>query len=371
MLLRCLAVLALVGGAVGCGATHGAYTEFKWTAAPAAQGTLTQVDLDRAADIVRTRLSKLGAHGKVSVDDASHTITLRVYGAKDMEVLGTIIGETAELDFYDLVPALVSPSINSANQSAVPFTDLYNLLSAVQSRAGTPSGYVLFRPVTAKTYVKAAGPIAALRHDPTTGSPGLLDAYHGKTPALWKVLKVPGRTVLISCTKASAQICPGDASGAPRPGLTDWYLFKNGRYPGDPYATDGEFPNMTGGMLKLSSVRQDLDPNGQPIVLLSFSDAGNRAFLQVTRNEAVRGRSVALPSNCGDPCAFAIVLDNEVRSWPTIDPVQNPKGIDPSVTGAEINNIGSLADAKQLALILETGSLPVQLVLLSTRSGKD
>jgi SecD/SecF fusion protein len=350
--------------------------EVVFQAQPPKGHKLTSDDLDRSVQIMRDRVDKLGVASPEIRKQSPDQIVIQLAGVHDPDQAAAIIGTTAQLELYDLVPALVSPSISLANQTVVPFTNLYKLLSAVQSNAGIPSAYVLFKPVkvttttgtgkskkthTTTTYVKAAGPTATLHHDPTTGNTGLLDAYHGKAPTGWKVLKVPGRTVVIGCTKAGAQVCPGDANGAPPAGATDWYLFKHGYYPDNRYATNGKFPNMTGNMLKLSGVRQDFDPtSNEPIVLLSFNDAGDKAFLQVTKNAAVRGQIAGLTNNdCGALCAFAIVLDNELRSWPTIDPSQNPHGIDPRGTGAEINNIGNLDDAKQLALVLQTGALPV------------
>jgi SecD/SecF fusion protein len=369
--------------------------EVVFKAQPPPGHKLTSDDLARSVQIMRDRVDKLGVASPEIREQSPDQIVIQLAGVHNPDQAAAIIGTTAQLELYDLVPALVSPSISLANQSVVPFTNLYKLLSAVQSNAGIPSSYVLFKPVkvtattgtgknkkthTTTTYVKVAGPTATLHHDPTTGNAGLLDAYHGTAPTGWKVLKVPGRTVVISCTKASAQVCPGDtsATGAPPAGLTDWYLFKHGYYPTNRYATNGKFPNMTGSMLKLSGVRQDFDPTtGEPIVLLSFNNAGDKAFLQVTKNAAVRGQIAGLTNNnCGALCAFAIVLDNELRSWPTIDPGQNPHGIDPRGTGAEINNIGNLNDAKQLALVLQTGALPVSFTTIertdvSATLGKD
>src|SRR5439155_21838856 len=57
---------------------------------------------------------------------------------------------------------------------------------------------------------------------------------------------------------------------------------------------------------------------------------------------------------------FAIVLDGLLQSTPYIDYKQNPNGIDPSTGGAEISNISSIGEAKNLALVLQTGALPVK-----------
>jgi SecD/SecF fusion protein len=351
--------------------------EVVFKAQPPPGHKLTSADLDRSVAIMRDRVDKLGVASPEIRKQSPDQIVIELAGVHNPEQAAAIIGTTAQLELYDLVPALEPPSISAGTQQVVPDTNLYRLLAAVQSRAstGTPSGYVLFKPVktstttgtgknkktkTSTTWVRVAGPTPTLHHDPTTGNAGLLDAYRGKAPAGWKVLRVPANTAVVSCTAQSSQVCPGDQLGAPPAGSSDWYLFKHGSYPNDRYATDGKFPNMTGSELSLGGVRQDFDPtSGEPIVLLSFNGKGNKTFLQVTKNEAVRGQISGQGSQCSALCAFAIVLDNQIRSWPAIDPTLNPHGIDPRGTGAEINHIGSLAAAKQLALVLQTGALPV------------
>jgi SecD/SecF fusion protein len=214
--------------------------------------------------------------------------------------------------------------------------------------------------------VRAAGPTGTLHHAPN-GNAGLLDAYGGKVPTGSKVLKVPRNSVLITCTKKSAVVCPGDNQGVPPPGKTDWYLFKHGAYASDRY---GPYPNMKGTDLKLSGTRADIDPQQGPVVLMQFTGHGNKAFHTVTKNEAIRG------SIAGTPQHFAIVLDGAIRSWPQIDYRQNPEGIDPTGSGAQITGLASFNEAKNLALVLQTGALPVNFVPLertdvSATLGKD
>jgi SecD/SecF fusion protein len=358
--------------------------------AQAPQGhKLDKSDLDRSVAIMRNRVDKLGVASPEIREQAPNEIVIELAGVHDPAQAASIIGKTAQLELYDMTPALESPSIDVRGTTVTPYQSLYNLLNAVQSRAttgGNPSGYVLFRPVkvtTTKTtgtgknkktkqvvttsYVLArgGGPTATLHHDPTTGNPGLLDSHGGTVPSGWKVLKVPPKTAVVSCSAQTTSVCPGDPNGLPAAGKIDWYLFKHGSYPADRYATDGRYPNMTGAELNLSGVRQDVDPNGGPIVLLAFKGQGNKTFLQVTKNEAERGSILGLTGSdstnqCGAPCAFAIVLDNEIRSWPAISSHDNPGGIDPRGGGAEINGISSASEAKQLALVLQTGALPVR-----------
>jgi SecD/SecF fusion protein len=136
---------------------------------------------------------------------------------------------------------------------------------------------------------------------------------------------------------------------------------------------------MVGKDLKLSGIRQDFGQNGEPIVLLQFTGHGNSVFHSVTHAEAVRCQISGAPANnCGPTGAFAIVLDNQLRSWPVIDPSQNPDGIDPTGNGAEIT-FGSnpnITEAKDLATVLQTGALPINFVTVersevSATLGKD
>jgi SecD/SecF fusion protein len=360
---------------------------------------LDKSDLDRSVNIMRNRVDKLGVASPEIREQSPDQIVIQLAGVHNPEQAARIVGSTAQLELYDLTPALVSPSVNAAGNGAVPYTNLYDLLSLVQAKAttGTPSGYVLFKPVkvttgtgkkkkTTTVYVLAHGTgnngqAPTLHRDKSTGNPGLLDSHGGNVPHGWKVLKVPAKTVIVTCDSKASSICPAQNQGAlPPPGNTFYYLFKHGSYPNDRFATDGRYPNMTGKDLKASGVRADFDQNNNPIVLLAFSHHGNKVFKQVTKNEAVRGEiSGGDPSNCADTCAFAIVLDNEIRSYPTINPSENPQGIDPTGTGAQItfgNQSNALSESKQLAVVLQTGALPVQFKTLeqtdvSATLGKD
>ena len=182
---------------------------------------------------------------------------------------------------------------------------------------------------------------------------------------------MPAKTVVITCTATSSSVCPGDPNGVPAAGKTDYYLFKHGAYPKDRYATDGKYPNMGGDQLSLSGTRQDFDPTtGDPVVLMQFKSKGNKIFKQVTKNEAVRGAIQQTPQH------FAIVLDNQIRSFPQIDYNQNPQGIDPTGNGAQITGLQSLKEARDIALVLQTGALPVNFITLertdvSATLGKD
>ena len=96
----------------------------------------------------------------------------------------------------------------------------------------------------------------------------------------------------------------------------------------------------------------------------------------ITREEAERGRRLSTFSG-GQKITqhFAIVLDREIKSWPSIDWEQYPNGIS-GTNGAQITGIGDTGEAKDLALVLQTGALPVTFTTLETTAisatlGKD
>jgi SecD/SecF fusion protein len=346
--------------------------EYVLKAQPPKGHKLTSQDLDRSVSIMRNRVDKLGVSEPIITKQGTDQISIQLAGVHNVNQAASIIGSTAQLELYDLEPAVVGPSTSS--QGPIATRGMYPLLSKISSslNTGTPSDYVLFKPVKVgkKTvFTRVAGPIATLHRDPTTGNAGLLDQYGGESPKGWKVLPVPHNTVLISCSAKTATVCPGEVTrdGLPPAGVTDWYLFKHGPYPDDRY---GPYPNMQGTDLKLSGTRADIDPTQGPVVLMQFTGKGNKLFHKVTRNEAIRG------SIAGTPQHFAIVLDNEIKSWPQIDYKNLPDGIDPTGTGAQITGLASFNEAKNLALVLQTGALPVTFVPLertdvSATLGKD
>ena len=123
---------------------------------------------------------------------------IELAGVHNPQQAAAIIGKTAQLELYDLEPALVSPSVTVTGQPGRD-TNLYQLLSRVQAAAktGAPSRYVLFRPekvttttgtgknrktTTTTVWVRAAGPTAQLHRDPRPGNAGLLDPYARQDP---------------------------------------------------------------------------------------------------------------------------------------------------------------------------------------------
>jgi SecD/SecF fusion protein len=343
---------------------------------------ITSADLDRSVSVMRDRVDKIGVAEPEIRKQGSDQIVIELPGVKNAEEAASLIGKTAQLELYDLESSLTGPSVD-VNGFPQASTSLYNLLAGQQARAkkGEPTGYYVFlnkKPVGRMVQTEAQAKdvidqaVADAKEAEAAGKP----VPKGATdPASYQVFAVPEGETVVTCSAATSVVCPG--VGAPAAGVTYSYLFK---YQPDNKKTP--IPQMSGADLKLSGTRQDVDPQtGQPIVLLSFTDKGRKIFHAITREEAVRGQLLAsrlgLTGNQADNALqhFAIVLDNEIRSFPSIDYRQYPDGIDP-INGAQITGIASAQEAKNLALVLQTGALPVEFQQLeqtqvSATLGKD
>lgn len=114
-----------------------------------------------------------------------------------------------------------------------------------------------------------------------------------------------------------------------------------------PFVVD-EKPLMTGEALAGASV--GYDQFSKPKVDMEFTDAGAEQFAQITGELALSGSPLA-------PSLMAIVLDDEVISAPSVK--EQIRGKNAEITGdmtkREVDNI---------VLVLQTGALPVELVII-------
>jgi SecD/SecF fusion protein len=321
---------------------------------------LTTEDLSRSIDIMRNRIDKLGVSEPEIRKQGSNQIVIQLAGIHNVNDAAALIGKTAVLEFYDFEADVTGPSVSGGLLNATPVASgsMYDLLSAPATRLlankGEPAQWYLFND----KHVVKAGPAptrAKLLANEIVRKPKASGGLGNHVPKDWKILTVPNNTVAVSCVATN---CPTQVPGN---GQKGFYLLKHHDVKDFP---DNPIPEMTGNQLKLSGTRADIDTQtNQPVVLMQFTGAGKKAFHEITRREAQRG---ALGGDCnqGKPPPnvqhFAIVLDREIQSTPYIDYCVNPDGI-PGDNGAQIDMGGSgLGDAKKLALVLQTGALPVE-----------
>jgi SecD/SecF fusion protein len=332
--------------------------------------TLSESDLDRSVEIIRNRIDKLGVSEPEVRKQGENQIVVQLAGVFDINRAVEIIGKTAQLQLYELQADLV-PGVSSDLQGfprAHP--TLYTILNdgTVKNRAkkGKPAEFYLFD----KNNQRIAGP-KLTRDELLQGRKVKRLLKNGELPKGYKILPLPEKTVILRCG-IEQRYCPGVNEA--EPSRTYYYLFKF-----DPDNKEHPVPEMTGKDLNADGTRQDFDTrSNQPIVTMQFTDKGGKKFHDVTRSLAQQGQIFKSRNNVDDEAAFqqfAIVLDNVIQSAPTIDFNENPDGIPPG-NGAQITGIGSVSEAKDLALVLQTGALPVRFVIaertdVSATLGKD
>jgi SecD/SecF fusion protein len=324
-------------------------------AVPPPNRDLTEEDLDRSVEIMRNRVDKLGVSEPEIRTQGDDQIVIQLPGIEDPQAAAEIIGTTAQLELFDLEDSLVGPSITIRGEP-VESTSLYALLAQVQAQAqGDDSdAYYVVNPKTERV---VSGPYAS--------EEAALRAAGGELPANRRLFAVPEDMVVITCGEG-AVVCPGAGGAGVAPDRTYYYLFAY-----DP----PNVPQMTGEDFKLSGTRADFDTSpgasGRPIVTMEFTGAGSEKFEDITRELWTRGNL-----RNDTPQHFAIVLDREIKTFPQIDPT------DASLSGgigggrAQIQGLDSFQEAKEIALVLQTGALPVKFETLdrtdiSATLGKD
>jgi SecD/SecF fusion protein len=302
--------------------------------------------MDRAKEIMDSRVNKLGVSESEVRIQGSDQMIVELPGVHDAARAAQVVGTTAQLEFYKLEDDVAGPSKGTPENPVVPNDSVLPLLTPEDRiEPGTePSEWYLF----SSTDKQLAGPADTKEQ--------LLDDFGREPPKGSTFYVVPEDRVVLTCGE-DQRSCPG-VNGAPT--QTWYYLFEY-----QPDNADEPIPELTGNDLSLRGTQQDFD-GGQPIVTLEFTGSGGDKFHQITRELAQRGRQVAAQLGIRGGASrderqfalqrFAIVLDREIRSYPTIDYVENPDGI--AGGRAQISGLEGVGEAKDLALVLQTGALP-------------
>ena len=327
-------------------------TEVTLLAKPEKGQTITADQLDQSVSIIRNRVDKLGVSEPEIRKESGNRIVVALAGLKDPLAAQRVIGSTGQLIMIPFAESL-APGVSrgTGTQGSAQISakqSLYKLLKASQTQSGidNPDAWYAFDKKTHRNVLAGGG-------NEATQAALLKDLkQRGISPDDVEILKLPHNTIAVSC--APDHGCPGAVSTAGN----SWYLFQlpankdlilNGR--------------------DIHDARQDIDTTGGGnIVTMQFSDKGARQFQDITRELAQNGRSnwALAGSQAGTEQnffeTFAVILDNKLESTPSIDFTKYGGGIDPSIGGAEISSIPTLSEAKNIALVLQTGSLPIRFV---------
>jgi SecD/SecF fusion protein len=338
--------------------------------------------LDDAVTIINDRINSTGVSEPEIRKQGSDQIVIELPGVDDQQRAADLIGQTAKLELYDLQGDLVPGASLDTQFNPIARDSIFDLLVTQQTAAknGEPSAYYLIKETKQGKQTErklVVGPKPTREAILNSAYVKRSDAKKGELPKGTKILAVPENMVVVTCGK-SERYCPG-VDQAEVDG-TYYYLF---RY--DPQNEEKPVPEMTGDDLERKGTRQDFDSGpgrgNEPVVTMQFTDSGADKFEEVTRTLVERGRNRAnqlgLTGKTENDVAnqqFAIVLDRVIKSAPSVDFDDNPSGI-PGNNGAIITGV-SINEAKDLAIVLRSGTLPFKLVTIeqtniSATLGKD
>ncbi len=345
--------------------------ELTYLAKATAQSQVTTESLDRAINIMEKRINQLGVAEPEVQRTGSNQIDVALPDVSNAARAQEQVGKTAQLFFYDWEPNVIGPNGKPAGPNEPTVTGGSNPGGAT---TGIPEYQAVLRAIKRP-------PI--LRKNNTTMAPGctakqvggciygqwyLLDTAHKKVlrgpedtyenlysdnpkfpaGAKLKAVRVNPGTVLARATPET------DSNGKVIVAEPEsWYVLND-----NPVLRGDDITHPT------QSVESGAGSSGGPDVTFGFSSSGGKIFQQVTREIAQRGQNAALPGQGATLQHFAVVLDNQILSAPSIDYRQYPEGID-ATNGAQISGGFTLTSAQNLADELQSGALPIKLELIS------
>jgi SecD/SecF fusion protein len=352
-------------------------------------GTATEVsgeDIETSISIIEKRINNLGVSEPEVARLGNDGITVSLPGVTDSNRAAEQVGSTAQLYFYDWEKNLIGPerAIGGHPGQQAPKAQVDALEKVWEEAGRNVKSFESQGLILAGAYPNAyqAALLASeqepdqdcencsvakpryylfekdephkLLAGPELSEKDLFISPTGeKLPKDGKVIEIPAGVVLVS-------ELPSDNTGrideTAQPG---WFALKDN-------------PALSGS--EITDPKQEYgNTGGEPNVVFNFTDKGEDAFHEVTRQIAQRGQAQAIgpvsPQQAGALSGhFAVVLDNEVKTRPIINFAENPDGID-GRNGAQISGGFSgehgLEEAQELATTLQIGALPINLKLIS------
>ncbi len=354
--------------------------ELVYQGKPTAQSKVDSESLERAITIMRKRVDQLGVAQPEIQRSGKNEITVALPDVSNAARAQDQVGKTAQLYFYDWEPNVIGPSGKAAGASEPTAT------------GGERAGEAQFGLPEYQAVLRAAKRQPMLRKSDTTWQPGctpqqvggciygswyLLDTKHEKMlcrggtstcapeeteqnlyaenykpPAEAKVKAVrvnPGTVVVQARPVESA------AGKVTQASPNNWYVLND-----DPVLTGADITNPQ------QSFDEGAGGTGAPNVTFGFTSHGQSVFQRVTKEIAHRGQEAQLPGVSKEAAQqhFAVVLDGQLITTPSIDYTKYPEGIDAS-TGSQISGGFTITSAQNLASELQSGALPIKLALIS------
>jgi SecD/SecF fusion protein len=348
---------------------------------PTAQSKVDAESLERAINIMRKRVDQLGvAQPEIQRSGASE-ITVALPDVSNAQRAEAEVGKTAQLYFYDWETNVIGPTGKPAGSSEPTATGGANPGS---SESGLPQYQAVLRaakrpPILRKTdttlepgctpkqvdgCVYGSWYLLDTKHEKMLCSGGkpicepqeteqnlYADGYKPPAGAKPKAVRVNPGTVLVQARPVES----AKTGKVTQPSPNSFYVLND-----EPVLEGSDITNPQQGF------DEGAGGTGAPNVNFGFTSHGQSVFQRVTREIAHRGQEAQLPGVRKEAALqhFAIALDGQLITAPSIDYTQYPEGIDTS-TGSQISGGFTITSAQELADELQSGALPIRLELIS------
>jgi SecD/SecF fusion protein len=342
---------------------------------------VTDDAIQRTIDVMQDRINQYGVGESEIQKSGTDQIVVSLPSITNTAEAQRRVGTTAQLAFYDWEANVVGQNgrIDAADEritgqggadisNPIRLTQYGAVLRASKLQKQTnPAGeiptqagdqwYLVDDEKKTVLNTSPAASVKDLQADIRTDRKlrGVLDAQ-GQPVGRKRFVKVPeGYRVIQAANNVSSD-------GEVIPAGNRWFIIR-------------DRPGLLGDDIKnpAQGVGQGIGDNG-PLVSFEFTDKGKKLWRDVTREIAERGAANCVPTRglsraqqaqvCNQH--FTIVLDQQAISSPTIDFQEYPEGISGS-GGSQISGSFSFEQAKSLANLLKSGSLPLKLNVISSQ----
>jgi SecD/SecF fusion protein len=346
--------------------------ELVYQGKPTAQSKVDSESLNRAIDIMRKRVDQLGvAQPEIQRTGASE-IDVSLPDVSNATRAEEEVGKTAQLFFYDWEPNVIgadgkpAPTERSATGGANAGASQFGLLEYAAVMRAVKRPAILRKSDTTWSagctpeqvggciygswYLLDTKNEKVLRGPEETEQNLYADGYKPPAGATVKTVRVNPGTVLVQ-----ARPVEGTNGKVTQASPNSWFVLED-----KPVLTGADVKNPQ------QSFEEGGGGTGAPDVTFGFTSHGKTVFENVTKGIAHRGQEAQLPG-VGKEAAqqhFAVVLDGQLVTAPSIDYTKYPEGID-ATTGSEISGGFTITSAQNLADELQSGALPIKLELIS------
>jgi SecD/SecF fusion protein len=354
--------------------------ELVYQGKPTAQSKVDTESLNRAIDIMRTRVDQLGVAQPEIQRSGADEIDVALPDVSNASRAQDEVGQVAQLYFYDWEPNVIGP----AGTPAPSEPTVTGGERAGESTYGLPEYKAVLRgakraPILRKTdttwshgctpqqvggCIYGSWYLIDTAHEKMLCSGGkptcppeeteqnlYADGYKPPAGAKPKAVRVNPGTVLVQARPVEDEKTGKVTNQSPN----SWFVLND-----NPVLSGSDVTNPT------QSFDEGAGGTGAPNVTFGFTSHGKGIFERVTKEIAHRGQEAQLPGVSKEAALqhFAVVLDGQLITTPSIDYTKYPEGIDSS-NGSEISGGFTITSAQNLAQELQSGALPIKLALIS------